>query len=68
MTAASAAVAETKVKAPAPEATTLADSAIADTAFKNLEPAFISPITFFSLVSGPRGTPDSGHVCRFTRF
>ena len=67
MTAATAAVAETNVKAPAPEATTLADSATADTAFKNFEPAFISPITFFPSSPSP-GEPDSGHVCRFTRF
>jgi hypothetical protein len=47
MVAASAAVAEINIVAPAPDATIPADSATADTAFKNLEPAFISPITFF---------------------
>jgi hypothetical protein len=35
------------IVAPAPDATIPADSATADTAFKNFEPAFISPITFF---------------------
>ncbi len=43
---------------------TPADNATADTAFKNLEPAFISNFTFFTLaVDSPKN--DSGHACRF---
>nr|WP_316657213.1 hypothetical protein [uncultured Gellertiella sp.] len=37
----------------APEATTPADSATADTAFKNFEPAFISLLTFFTFPLSP---------------
>jgi hypothetical protein len=66
MTAASAAVADTSVVTPAPEATTLADSATADTAFKNLEPAFIFNSYLFQS-SRYRAEPIPT-VCRFTRF
>jgi hypothetical protein len=65
ITAASATAADARKATPAPEETTPADSAIADTAFKNLEPAFMCILNLLPL---SRSRSRLRPVCGFTGF